>query len=236
MDGDPPGEDETLRQFAESCFYGARSNLDFKFLARLSGAEVGDFFGELLAAVSATIDDGDAARAIDVVRRWQVRAYRPRADEAVRFAYDDGPFTRLAKPLSECRVALISSSGQFVDGDDPQPFGVEHMTQAEAEQRISEFLRSTPTLSAIPTDTGMPLLRVRHPGYPVGGAELDPQVALPIHHLEELARQGIIGGVAANAYSFVGAASQLRLRHQVGPQWAQRLHGEDVDVVLLVPV
>jgi hypothetical protein len=229
-------DDETLHQFGQSCFYGTRSNMDVKFLARLPGAEVGDFLGELLATVSGSLDDGDATPVADVVRRWQVRAYRPRPGEGSRFAYDDGPFTRLAKPLSQCRVALISSSGHFVEGDDPEPFGVHDMTQAEAEGRISEFLRAIPTLSAIPTDTEPSQLRVRHPGYPIAGAQADPQVTLPIGHLRALAGQGVIGEVAPTAYSFVGAASQLRLRDQVAPEWAQRLHDDDADAVLLVPV
>lgn len=235
-DGSGVAAEETLAELARSFFYGSRSNLDFKFLARLSGPQVGAFVADVLEALSRTVDDHDGRPVADVVRRWQVLAYQPDAEEATRFAYGDGPFTPASKPLSESRVALISSSGHFVEGDDPRPFGVDDMTQAQAEARVAEFLREVPTLSAIPTDTPPERLRVRHPGYPIAAAQADHQVALPMGHLADLAAAGVIGEAAPVAYSFVGAASQLRLRDRVAPEWAERLHDADIDVVLLVPV
>lgn len=228
--------EETLGELARSFFYGSRSNLDFKFLARLPGPQVGAFVADVLGALSRTVDDHDGRPVADVVRRWQAVAYQPDPEEARRFAYDEGPFTPTSKPLSESRVALISSSGHFVEGHDPRPFGVDDMTQAQAEARVAEFLREVPTLSAIPIDTPPALLRVRHPGYPTAAAQADHQVALPMGHLADLAAADVIGEAAPVAYSFVGAASQLRLRDRVAPEWAERLHDEDIDVVLLVPV
>ena len=63
------------------------------------------------------------------------------------------PFTVLEKPLSEVRLALMASSGHFVDGDDPNPFGCEKMTQEAAQQRVMDFLKAEPVLSEIPMDT-----------------------------------------------------------------------------------
>ena len=227
---------ESFKAFKDSFFYGSRSNLDFKFLAELSEPEAGEFFAGLLARLSTTMNDGDAMRIVDHAREWQQRAYTPHLDAKARFQYEDAPFTVLNKPLAQARIALVTSSGHFVDDDDPKPFGVENMSQAEAEARIGEFLRAEPTLSTIPIDTPPDRLRVRHGGYPTGAASLDHNVALPTKALRQLASSGIIGEVAPLAYSFVGATSQIRLRDSVAPLWAAMLQADAIDAVLLVPV
>lgn len=236
MTDDATADAETLAEFKDSFFYGARSDLNVKFLADLTPDEAGDFIAEMLTHVGEILDDGDPALLVEQFVAWQRRAYGAHLDQKAKFTYGDGPFTEVAKPVEECRVALVTSSGHFVDGDDPQPFGVVGMSQDEAEARISEFLRAEPTLSVIPNDTPPDRLRVRHGGYPVGAARKDHRVALPIEHLADLARRGVIGEPAPCAYSFVGAASQLRLRDQVATEWAETLRAADVDLVLLVPV
>jgi len=236
MPEDRAVDPETLAEFKDSFFYAARSDLNVKFLADLKTDEAGDFIAEMLTHIGEILDDGDPAPLVERFIAWQRRAYGAHLDQKARFVYDDGPFTAVSKRTEECRVALVTSSGHFVDGDDPQPFGVVDMSQAESEDRITEFLRAEPTLSVVPIDTAPDRLRVRHGGYPVGAVRKDHRVALPIEHLAELARRGVIGELAPRAYSFVGAASQLRLRDRVAPEWAEALRAEDVDLVLLVPV
>ncbi|MDJ0771308.1 MAG: glycine/sarcosine/betaine reductase selenoprotein B family protein [Ilumatobacter sp.] len=229
---------ETVESLRASFKYGLRSNLNFKFVTDLSDAEFGDFFEELLAAVAATTDDGDPAPVIDAAYRWQVHAYAGHLGDPADFPHrhDDVPLATLGKPLSESSVALLTSSGHFVEGDDPQPFGVEHMTQAEAEARIGEFLKVAPTLSEIPVDTPAERLHVRHGGYPVASVAADHQVALPLEHLRAMVDERVVGELSPTAYSFVGAAAQVRLKKQVAPAWAQQLRDDGVDAVLLVPV
>ncbi len=229
---------ETTHQLRQSFFYGSRSDLNFKFLKDLDDREFGTFLSELLGAVSELSDSGDPDPVIDVAYRWQIEAYRGHLGDPDDFPhrYADTPFARLDKPLADSRVGLITSSGHFVDGDDPRPFGEENMSQAEAEARIGEFLKVAPELSSIPMDTPGQNLVVRHGGYPVQAVAADHQVALPLGHLRTLAEEGVIGETAPSAYSFVGAASQVRLKKQVAAEWAQRMHDEEIDVVLLVPV
>lgn len=225
---------ETVTEFKNSFSYGSRSNLDFKFLARLSDEDATRFFVEMLAEMSSTVDTGDDQQLAALALQWQQRTYG--ASGNVQFPYDDVPRATLDKPLAEARIALLTSSGHFVDGDDPQPFGVVDMTQAEAEARIGEFLKVAPTLSTIPIDTPPERLRVRHGGYPVAATIRDHNVNLPTRPLSELAASGLIGEVVPTAYSFVGATAQTRLRDSVAPQWAEMLCAEAVDAVLLVPV
>lgn len=233
-----PNAVESIKELRESFFYGSRSNLNAKFLRDLSDAQFGDFVEDLLTHVSGAIDSGDAAPIVDSLFRWQTQAYAGHLGDPADFAhrYEDTPFTPLTKPLSECRVAVMTSSGHFVTGDDPQPLDSTNMSQQEAEDRIGEFLKEAPQLSAIPSGTDFANLSVRHGGYPVEGATLDPQVVLPLRIMEELERAGTIGEVAPNAFSFVGAASQVRLKKKTAPEWAERMHDEKIDAVLLVPI
>ena len=238
MDATPATTPDTTDELRRSFFYGPRSNLDVKFLKDLDDGEFGDFLEELFVATSATIDDGDAGRVNDVMFRWQVHAYSGHLGDPADFPHrhDDVPIASLRKPLSECRIALLTSSGHFVDGDDPEPLGVVDMTQQQAEARIGEFIREAPQLSAIPVTTPAANLRVRHGGYPVASVAADHQVVLPLGHLRTLADEGVIGELAATAYSFVGAAAQGRIKKDVGPAWAQRLVDEGIDAALLVPI
>ncbi len=211
---------------------GSRSNLNFKFLKNLSSLDAGEFFQDLLEMLSECIDDGNFQRILNHIYQTQIQAY----DRRGKWEYDEGPFTPLQKPLSEVRLALISSSGHFVEGKDPEPFGVKDMTQAEAVKRISDFLKSEPDLSTIPIDTPRERLRVRHGGYDIHGAMIDPNVAFPLERLMELDREGLFGELHREAYSFVGAASQIRIMSHAGPQWVRLLKEQGIDAVLMVPV
>jgi hypothetical protein len=129
----------------------------------------------------------------------------------------------------------LTSSGHFVAGDDPEPFGVIGMTQQEAADRIKEFLRAAPTLSAIPSDTPTAGLVVRHGGYDVRSAQRDPNVVFPRDRLLEAVVDGRTGNLADTLYSFTGAAAQGRMR-AAAREWASLLHRNRIDVLLLVSV
>lgn len=225
---------ETFEEFKDSFSYGSRTDLAFKFLKKLPADEAGRFFAELLGRLGSTTDDGDAQRLVDLACEWQVRGYTPGPGEPRAWTYDDGPFAPMAVPLEGARIALLTSSGHFVD--DPEPFGVSGMTQDEAIARIGDFLRAAPALSEIPATTEPADLRVRHGGYDIRGAQADPDVAFPLARLRELAGDGVIGEVADPAFSFVGAASQKRLLRDAIPAWIDRLRQAGADAALLVPV
>lgn len=225
---------ETFEEFKNSFSYGSRSHLDFKFLKSLPPEEAGEFFHQLVTEIGASYDHGRIEGIHDLVHEWQIRAYTPGEGAKRTYVYDDGPFTPLTRPLAESRLGLLTSSGHFVD--DPMPFGVADMTQQEAEDRISEFLRDTPVLSEIPVETDPSDMRVRHGGYPVASATHDHNVTFPTDHLRTAVADGRIGELAPYAYSFTGATSQGRLRKDALPGWIDRLQAHGIDVLLLVPV
>ncbi len=223
---------ETFEEFKNSFSYGLRSDMNFKFLKSLSDEQAGEFFKDLLWKLGDASNDGGIEAVIDHIYRWQIKAYTGKPT----WEYDDSPFTKLGKPLSEAKIGLLTTSGHFVEGDDPEPFGIENMDQETAQERISDFLKDEPTLSTIPVDIPREKLRVRHGGYDIRAAEEDFNTVLPLDRLAELEREGLIGSVLENAYSFVGACSQKILMRYVAPRWAEMLKEQKVDGMLLLPV
>lgn len=232
---DPEPVNEDLVDFARSLAYGSRSDLSFKYLARLDAAGVGDTLAGILLEVGAVFDTGDPTALIDLAVALQAEAYASRPLNE-RYHYDTGPFSPPGRTVAESHVALVASSGHFAAGDDPGPLGVAAMEQEEAEARIDEFLREAPVLSEVPVGIDPPSLRVRHGGYDVRGALSDRNVAFPIDRLREMEADGVVASLHATAYSFVGACAQGRLVKETIPEWLPRLEATGSDVILLVPV
>lgn len=224
---------ETFEEFKDSFSYGSRPDLNFKFMKSFSESDGATFLQTLLWKISDAINADDLSTLREHVIQGQTDAYM---SGNPKWTYDDGYFAPLQKPIAESRVALLTSSGHFVKGDDPQPFGHADLSQAESIDMIDEFLKTPPTLSEIPVDTPSENITVRHPGYDIRGAQLDHNVNLPIQPLQRLADEGIIGDLHHTAYTFVGACSQLRLRSKIAPQWAQMFKYNQIDLAILVPV
>ena len=161
----------------------------------------------------------------EAVYEAQVAAYTEDDAPTVHGA----PFTALTGDLADRQLALISAGGVFRVDDDPM--GPDGPTQQESLALIKDFLRGAPTLSEIPRDTPDAMLAARHPGYDARTAQRDPGTVFPLSVLRELSAEGAVG-LADTHYSFTGATSQVRLREQVAPQWAQRLRAEGVDACL----
>lgn len=223
---------EPFTEFKASFSYGSRNDLSFKFLAGLPEDAAADFLQGLLTKLGETMDDGNLERLIDHVVAGQIQGY----SEPTAWRYNDGPFAKLDKPLNATRIGLLTSTGHFVDGHDPEPFGIKGMTQDEAIDRISDFVKAAPDLSQIPLDTPLEKLRVRHGGYDIRGVSADPNVAFPLNRMRELAADGTIGAAASPAYSFVGAAAQRRLLKESGPAWLAEFQQQEIEGMILVPV
>lgn len=223
---------ESFSEFKDSFSYGTRTDLNFKFLKTLSEEDAAEFFRGLLEKLGHSLDDGNTERLIDHVVQAQVLGY----SNPTNWVYDDGPITTLAKPVSETRIGLLTSTGHFVAGQDPEPFGIKNMSQEEATARINEFLKMAPELSEIPLGTDAKHLRVRHGGYDIRGVIADRNVALPLDRMREMDAAGSIGMAVSPAYSFVGATAQQRLLSQSGPVWVEKFLRLNIEGMILVPV
>jgi D-proline reductase (dithiol) PrdB len=137
------------------------------------------------------------------------------------------PWTPLAKPLSACRVALVSSAG--IDHHDQRPF------DQQLERRDPWW--SDQSWRPIPPGTTEADVGIYHLHIDPRFARQDLDCVLPLRRLQELAADGIVGGAAATHYSFMGYILQPRqLLASTAPAIAARMVEEAVDVAVLVPV
>jgi D-proline reductase (dithiol) PrdB len=227
-----PTAGETFEDFKKSFFYGSRSDMNFKFVANLTDEQAGKFFQGLLWKIADAYDDGNTDRVFAHILEWQASGY---SDEK-NFDYSDGPFAEPSKPVKEATVVLLTSSGHFAAGDDPEPFGLKNMTQQAAEKRIFDFLKAEPVLSQIPRNIPPAKLEVRHGGYDIRGSGAEANRSFPLDMLAALEEEGKIGCLAPYAYSFVGACAQTRLLKRTGPEWTAKLLAGGVEAAVLVPV
>jgi hypothetical protein len=227
-------DDERLRRplmsfegFRKSFYYGDHADMQFKFLASMPDEQAADALAEILARLGEAFDTGDYGPVRDAVYAAQVAAYENDDSAGV----EDAPFTSVEGNLAGLRLALISAGGVFRVDDDPM--GPDGPTQPESLALITRFLRGAPTLSEIPKETPDSQLTARHPGYDAVTAQRDPGTVFPLSVLRDLAAEGRVG-LADTHFSFTGATSQVRLREQAAPAWAERLVAEQVDACLLV--
>jgi D-proline reductase (dithiol) PrdB len=136
---------------------------------------------------------------------------------------DEVPWTVPARPLSAARVALVTSAGLHLRGD--QPFVSDHRIPDQSYRRLPS---SAPAAEIVQSHTSI--------GFDRAGIQQDLNVTYPIDRLRELERAGQIGSLADTFYSFMGALrSWDRLKSETGPEVARLMHAEGVEVVLLTP-
>lgn len=130
--------------------------------------------------------------------------------------WDDTPLVE-GPPLSERRVAIISTAGLQRPGDRPFGFGA-------ADYRV------------IPSEAAG-TLHMTHlsTNFDRSGFQQDTNVVFPLDRLNEMAEAGEIGSVADFHYSFMGASDPLTMKDSAD-QIAGLLKQDNVDAVLLTPV
>ncbi len=148
------------------------------------------------------------------------------SDEIVRrnvdgidvFDFGETPCTPAA-PLSQARVAIVTTAGLRRDGTatwtDGQGFVV-----IDGTERVLTLAHSSPNFDRV-------------------GLAADLNVVYPVDRLDELAARGVIGSVASRHIAFMGAQPDhtlTTLRLDTGPAAARLLRDDGVDVVLLTPV
>ncbi len=136
---------------------------------------------------------------------------------------DDVPWTPLGKPLAESTVAIVTTAGLHLRDD--KPFNRDH-PGGESTYRI------------LPGDADNADIVQSHfsIGFDRTAIYRDINVTYPIDRMRELVENGTVGVLASNNYSFMGALRDCTVvAEQTGPEVAQRLKDEGVDLVFLTP-
>jgi D-proline reductase (dithiol) PrdB len=133
--------------------------------------------------------------------------------------FEEPAFTPLSKPLSEARVAVVTSAA--LHRPDQDRFG-QGDTGFRALDRADRNI----------------VMGHWSPNFDHTGFQMDLNVVFPLDRLEEMAADGVIGDVAPRHFAFAGnqpdTVSEVRL--DTGPACAQELVADAVDLVVLTPV
>ena len=131
--------------------------------------------------------------------------------------FENKPWVRGA-PLKDRRVAMLSSAGLHLRSD-------------------QHFVGGDPSYRGIPNDTAADEIVMSHisVNFDRTAFQQDFNVTFPLQHLADMEEEGLIGSVASNHYSFMGATDPRDMeddaRHLAGV-----LKADQVDAVVLLPV
>jgi hypothetical protein len=138
--------------------------------------------------------------------------------------YAEVPFHRLARPLAECRVAIVTTAAPYQPGRGDQGPGAPYNADAKFYAVYSGD-----------SDTD-PDLRIAHVAidrqHTTGE---DPASYFPLAALRRAAAAGRIGGIAARFHGVPTNRSQRTTLAVDGPEIVARCRDDAVDAVLLVP-
>jgi D-proline reductase (dithiol) PrdB len=164
----------------------------------------------------------DSYRFLDFATRQILKAWVKRAAQETHSI----PWASLAKPLSQCTIALITTAG--VARCDDTPF------DQEGERQNPWW--GDPSYRVIPQGTTEREVRLYHMHIDTRFGQEDLDVVLPMRRLAELAREGVVGRPADAHFSIMGY--QLRsevLENETAPAITRELKARAVDAVALVP-
>ena len=145
-----------------------------------------------------------------------IDAYKPRES-------DDIPWSPVSKPLSESKIAIVTTSG--VHFKDQKPFD---MNDKDGD----------PTFRVIDSGRSTGDLMITHDYYDHKDADRDINIVFPVERLLEFQNEKVIGELANTHFSFMGHIDGIHIPTLINDsavEVAQRLRSDHVDYVLLTP-
>ena len=138
------------------------------------------------------------------------------------------PWAPVEKPLSESKVALLSTAGLSMKGDEP----------FDMEMERKRPTRGDPSWRRLRADATSQTIEATHLHIDTGYIERDLNVALPVDRLRELVAAGEVGAIADSHYSIMGyqGSDTRTLEQESAPAIAEAMKSEEVDLALLAPV
>jgi len=130
--------------------------------------------------------------------------------------YDDVPFTRLAKPLSQCRIGVVTTADQ-----------APNQAQGPAPRATKLF--------AAPNSAGGGLFTEKSWDREATHTD-DPETYLPLARLAEHVAAGHLGSLGPRFYGVPTDYSQRLTIEQDAPQIESWMREDGVDIALLVPL
>jgi D-proline reductase (dithiol) PrdB len=128
-------------------------------------------------------------------------------------------FNRPSKPLSQSRVAIVTTAALRLADQD-------------------KFSGGDQSFRVLPATTEGLIMGQISPNFDRSGFIIDPNVVFPIDRLREMAEEGVIGSLSEQHIAFLGAQGESlsTIVMDTGPAAAKVLKDNGVEVVLLTPV
>lgn len=159
------------------------------------------------------------SRARPVLERHE---FRGTFSDYPRLEFEEMARATLSKPLSQARIALVSSGGLSLPGQ--EPFDAAQIS-GDASFRV------------ISGQGPLTSWRVDHDHYDTQAAEEDYNTVFPLDALRALAEGGEIGPTPPRHFSFMGYLPDPGpLLENTLPAMASMMEEDGVDAALLVPV
>jgi D-proline reductase (dithiol) PrdB len=137
---------------------------------------------------------------------------------------DPVPFARPRRPLSQLRLALVTTGGLSMPGQPPFDEG----------QKGGDW-----SFRVLPAGVGVGTLAIhqRSESFDHSGFERDRNLGFPLERLREMKAGGALGPLAPRHLSFMGAITAPgRLVKESAPAAADLLVADGVEAALLVPL
>ncbi len=130
---------------------------------------------------------------------------------------DDTPWTVPPRPLSQGRLALVTTAGVHLRGDRP-------FVPADTSFRV--LPTASPARDVVQSHASI--------GFDRTAIQRDLNVVLPLDRMRELVDQGVVGSLGPNVYAFMGAQRPpYEAIESAGAEVGRRLRAEDVEFVFL---
>lgn len=125
--------------------------------------------------------------------------------------------------LSKSRLMFISSAGGYLPRSQ-KPFNTNKADLGDYSIRL------------IPTSTPLDKLAFAHGSYDHTAVEQDPQVLVPLRHLDNMVNEGLIGQLAPSFISFCGWLPDVeRTINELIPAIVEAAKAAEAQAALLVP-
>ena len=137
--------------------------------------------------------------------------------------FTDSPWHELNAPISQCRLALITTGGVHLRSQ--PPFNMKDPA-------------GDPTFREIPAEARPSDLTITHNYYDHSDADTDINIVFPIERVRTLEQVGDIGCVNHRHFSFMGHIIHHHMNTllmDTAPEIADTLKADGVDIAILTP-
>jgi len=134
--------------------------------------------------------------------------------------FRDTPVTPLSKPLNSCKVALVTTGGLHLRTDDPFDMNI---------------MDGDSSFRKIPGDVRADDLHIAHKWYNHKFITTDLNCVFPIDRMKEYVKNGTIGSLSKEHYSFMGHIYRTKELLKSSKKLGKILKENGVDIAFLTP-